>query len=837
MVDFRKHTGNGQVSKPIKPVEIYETLDRESDKGPLRPSQISILDKWYTDFRNKKDVILKLHTGQGKTIIGLLILQSKLNEGKGPTLYLCANKFLVNQTCIQAKQFGVNVVTAETDLPHAFLDSQQVLITNVYKLFNGLTRFGLGSKATGINSIILDDAHACIDIIRDAFTIKLPQNTNPYNEIFSLFETEIKNQGAGTYSDIKRNKYDALLPVPYWDWIDKSGYVADILSKYGDSNEIRFQWPLIKDTLAECQCIISGLKIEIAPYLPPINLFKSFFDAEHRVYMSATVADDSFLVKVLGLNSATVENPLIYPEEHWSGEKMILIPSLIDESLDRGRIVEFFAKPNPKRPINIVALCPSFNACKDWEAYDAQIAKSDDIDSFIEKLKDGPSGRTLVIVNRYDGIDLPDRSCRILIFDSRPFPESLIDRYMEACLSNSEAIAIRIARKVEQGLGRSVRGEKDYSVILIIGSELIKYLQTRSFQKYFSEQTKTQINIGFQIAKYVKDELGKERPFNALINLINQCLSRDEGWKEFYIENMNKIQSTHKKPSDRLGIFLNEREAEIVAQEGQYTKSAQIIQKLIDEHIKDQIEKGWYLQEMARYTYRLSKKKSNQYQVEAHHLNRYLLKPLQGIEVEKLKLISQKRVDNIIRWVRRFGDYTELSIELEDILSNLRFGVNSDSFENALDRLGKCLGFATERPDKEWKEGPDNLWGIKDNEYVLFECKTAVLETRSEIEKSESEQMNSSSAWFDKNYKGCIVKRLMIIPTRKLSKNASFLLETEIIRKAKLDSLIGSVRSFFREFIGLDFKDLSSERINALIDIHQLKAEDIENQYSESVIK
>ena len=837
MVDFRKHTGKTEVSKLTNPIEIYDTLDREIDKGPLRPSQISILDQWNSDFRNKQDVILKLHTGQGKTIIGLLILQSKLNEGKGPALYLCANKFLVNQTCIQAKQFGVNVVTAEPDLPHEFIDSQQILITNVYKLFNGLTRFGLGSKATNVNSIILDDAHACIDIIRDAFTIKLAQKTNPYNEIFSVFESEIKNQGAGTYADIKRNKYDALLPVPYWDWIDKSGYVADILSKYSDSKEIKFSWPLIKDTLAECQCIISGTHIEIVPYLPPINQFRSFFDAEHRVYMSATVADDSFLVKVLGLNSQTVENPLIYPDKHWSGEKMILIPSLIDESLDRSRIVEFFAKPNPKRKINIVALCPSFNACKDWEAYEARIAKSEDIDKFIDKLKDGADGRTLVIVNRYDGIDLPDRSCRILIFDSRPFPESLIDRYTEACLSNSEAIAIRIARKVEQGLGRSVRGEKDYSVILIIGSELIKYLQTRSFQKYFSEQTRTQIDIGFQVAKYAKDELEKGEPFDVLIKLINQCLLRDEGWKEFYAENMNKIQSTHKKPSDRLIIFLKEREAELAAQEGQYSKSAEIIQKLIDEHIKDPIEKGWYLQEMARYTYRISKAESNQSQIGAHHLNRYLLKPLQGIEVKKLNLISQKRVDNIIRWVRQFDDYSELSIELEDILSNLRFGVNSDSFENALDRLGKCLGFASERPDKEWKEGPDNLWSVKDNEYILFECKSEVFETRSEIDESESEQMNRSSAWFDKNYKGCKVKRLMIIPTRKLSKGASFLLETEIIGKRNLELLASNVRSFFREFMKFDFKDLSSERINRFIDTHELKAQDISDQYSEPVRK
>ncbi|WCL65140.1 DEAD/DEAH box helicase family protein [Bacillus subtilis] len=61
-----------------------------------------MLDKWFADFQGKNDVILKLHTGQGKTLVGLLMLQSKLNQEKGPALYLCHNNQLVEQTCKQA---------------------------------------------------------------------------------------------------------------------------------------------------------------------------------------------------------------------------------------------------------------------------------------------------------------------------------------------------------------------------------------------------------------------------------------------------------------------------------------------------------------------------------------------------------------------------------------------------------------------------------------------------------------------------------------------------------------------------------------------------------------
>jgi hypothetical protein len=43
MVDFSKKLGKPKSKKPIDPLEIYENLDRASDKGPLRPAQEAIL--------------------------------------------------------------------------------------------------------------------------------------------------------------------------------------------------------------------------------------------------------------------------------------------------------------------------------------------------------------------------------------------------------------------------------------------------------------------------------------------------------------------------------------------------------------------------------------------------------------------------------------------------------------------------------------------------------------------------------------------------------------------------------------------------------------------------
>ena len=192
MVDFRKRLGDKRTfAKPVAPTDIYQTLDRASDKGPLRPAQKSILDEWDRSRRSERDVIIKMHTGQGKTLIGLLILQSKLNQEVGPAVYLCPNNHLVDQTVTQAKQFGIQCSTAEGELPTEFLESQQILVTSVQKLFNGLTKFKLAQQSQPVGALVMDDCHACIDAIRENCVIKLPRSHRAYASLLTLFEPDL----------------------------------------------------------------------------------------------------------------------------------------------------------------------------------------------------------------------------------------------------------------------------------------------------------------------------------------------------------------------------------------------------------------------------------------------------------------------------------------------------------------------------------------------------------------------------------------------------------------------------------------------------------------------
>jgi replicative superfamily II helicase len=180
LVDFKKRLAGKKAQKPTDPVKLYETLDRAHDKGPLRPAQLAVLTDWFESHQATRDVIVKLHTGQGKTLIGLLMLQSRLNAGKGPALYLCPDNYLIAQTCDQAKQFGIATCVADPDLPDEFMNGKKILVTSVQKLFNGLTKFGLNRQSVAIETLLMDDAHACADTIREQCRIRIPSDEPAY---------------------------------------------------------------------------------------------------------------------------------------------------------------------------------------------------------------------------------------------------------------------------------------------------------------------------------------------------------------------------------------------------------------------------------------------------------------------------------------------------------------------------------------------------------------------------------------------------------------------------------------------------------------------------------
>lgn len=183
----------------------------------LYSSQSEVLNAWFEN-RDRKDSIIKLHTGGGKTMVGLLIAQSTMNELKEPVLYLAPTTQLVNQTCDKARELGIPAVKYKRGEPlsQEFVNGKAIMIATYSALFNGKSKFGVQGKSSiqSVSAIIFDDAHAALPVIRDSFTLEITkiEDEDLYLELCSHFRQSFIEIGKqGTFDEVVNGKEDMVL--------------------------------------------------------------------------------------------------------------------------------------------------------------------------------------------------------------------------------------------------------------------------------------------------------------------------------------------------------------------------------------------------------------------------------------------------------------------------------------------------------------------------------------------------------------------------------------------------------------------------------------------------
>lgn len=839
MINFKQKLKENKVEKPLSPIDIYNNLDRSAAaSGPLRKVQEEVLSEWYKSRFDDRDIIVKLHTGQGKTLIGLLMLQAKLNAGKGPCLYVCPNIQLAQQAALDATKFGINhcfLGQGDSNIPTDFTDGRTILITYVQKVFNGCSVFGLDTDGENVGTFLLDDSHACIDSIKNAFSMSIERGSPLFKKLLEIFEGSLKEQGEGDfYKILATESCSSIMVVPYWDWIRKKGEVVQMLIEREDSElNIKFTLPIIQNILEFCTMYVTGNRIEITPDYIPIERFTSFYNAKTRILMSATTQDDSFFIRGFDFSKEAVKKTLTCSMQEWSGEKMILFPTLISEDLNALSIREMMKRRADNRKFGIVALVPSFRVASDFYR-DTNIPKSNQMNEVLEYLSCGKCPDMVVFANRYDGIDLADNKCRVLILDSLPVFDSLSDRYDGNCRQGNTLTEIKIAQKIEQGLGRSVRSQTDYSVIIILGEDLVRFMKTGRTQKYFSAQTKAQIYIGENVTNMIREEVDPTDSKKLFIETIKQCINRDEGWKAFYQEEMNNIISNvpEEEKESIIELIMVENEIDKALKSHNISRAIRQIRKIIDS-VTNSKDKGWYQQLLAKYMFLESEIEAEQIQNDAHYNNPYLLKP-EKFPYKKLGMINTSRIQLIKNKLKQFATYLDLKLFIDELCCNLVFSIYSEKFEESIKEIGEYLGFESQRPDLEYNTGPDNLWHFGNGAFFLIECKNGVSQDRKDISKTEVGQMNNHINWFIKHYpevKSCT--NIWVHRTNVISPLANLSRKAYTITPEKLDKLRKAILKYTSEFQRVDLASVSDDFIQNLIKQYRFEEHSFINNYLE----
>lgn len=812
-MDFDKLLAQKAAAAPIEPRELYAALpDKAEGYGYLRDVQGQVLTAWHAR-RDERDLVVKVNTGGGKTIDGLVILQSLVHEGHGPGLYVAPDIYLAGQVREEADRIGIATVE-DPDHPR-YLAGEAIAVVNAYKLVNGRTVFSENRptrRPAPIGSVVIDDAHAALATTRSQMALRLPRDHPAFADLLRLFEEDLRQQAPNALLDVQDRSFAALAPVPFWAWRAKLERARAALHKHRESDPLKFPWPAVSEVLGLCRAVFTGETLSITPHCPPTGHVTSFREAARRVYLTATLADDSVLVTDFGADPDSVRNPITPLTAGDIGERMILAPQEINPDLETDAVREAIADLAARH--NTVVLVPSDKAAEAWERFNPRVVHADEVARTVEELRRSHLG-LVVLVNKYDGIDLPANACRVLALDGLPEVADGHDR-LQARVLRPDGADDRQIQRIEQGMGRGVRSNEDHCVVFLLGSHLSQLVaDPRSFAR-FGPATRAQLELSRTVAANLHG-----RPLREIIEVAQQALNRDPGWIRLAKLALAAIPAP---PGTVHDAAIARRAAFDAAVNGDIPTAAAQLSKAAAAAVEPR-EKGWLLELKAAYLDQSDPAEAQRVLAAARGHNPSVLRPLSGVAYQRLSSSGRQAQRAADLLAGRYRTSADLRLAFEGITDDLAFDPDrTDAHEDALARLAEHLGLAGQRPEQELGEGPDVLIGLGELAFWVVEAKSGA--TSDVIHKRDANQLSGSLNWFRGRYgDGVAGVPVMVHRARRLARDASAAAGMRVLTENGMGRLRAAVLAFAAA-LAADRWD-QPDRVDALLLGHRLRAADL----------
>ncbi|SDU37954.1 DEAD/DEAH box helicase family protein [Geopseudomonas guangdongensis] len=738
MFDFTSLTTKINSEAPDTLEELFSQLDRKATHITLRPAQTSALAK-LDEQRDKRDIVIKLSTGSGKTVVGLVYAEMMRRRFKGePVLYLCPTNQLVDQVIQSAQAIGVQAGAFPSNgLPYSALAGESVLVCTYDKLFNSRNVFETNTIRP--SCIVLDDVHAGINRVRGCFTAKVPDQC--FDQFRSMLQPLCEATDPATWRGIQSHSQDFRYEVPYWVWDNIHGEAAKILEQHKDDRELRFCWNNISRYLELARVCISGTGAEITLPLAAVEENAAYCSAKHRLFMSASIKDGSSFIADLDCDPEAFKRVIEPLEDEGAGERMMLATSLISPEAEKKDIAEVCK--NLSLSVNVVVLTSSTSQAKIWVDSGATLAKAQDFDSALEELKTSV-GNYVVFPQRFDGVDLPDDACRVLVIDGVPTGDRLSDKIDAARQKDSPEYDVNTVNRFEQALGRAVRSSADFAAVFLVGTDIAAFIGKRSVRDLLESRTLVQVDLGRDLTKLTP---GTTLPA-ALKGMVQALIGRDNGWKDTHRKRVKAAQRVTRQGGvltvhELLATAV--RSSWVFAKARNFQAAVPILREAINNPNIHKVQKAELLYRIASYLHQFDSTASADAYRAAFNINSDFPRP-QKIADKKFAKLSDQAVA-VRDYFVRFAQPNAALARLDQIAAKLSFALDAEVIEQGLLELGEALGATATRPEKETGRGPDDLWLFDD---IGF-CLEAKSENKTSIHKTDAAQLTLSLQWCNDN--------------------------------------------------------------------------------------
>lgn len=511
---------------PTSPENLFRNLSTTSTGiSSLWLHQGDIL-RAYEQHKDAADVAIELPTGTGKTLVGLLIAEWSRQYHGERAAYACLTQQLANQVVDFAERQGipvVNLIGSHTGWTSAaatrYEGAKAVAIVTYSTIFNSNPHL----FEPGI--LVFDDAHAAEQYVADAYSVTI--NRSRHRDLYaklidvltpSLRETDIARFSDDTLDPAARTQTTLVVPLSNDSLVDG---LAEVLGSFPPGNDEAFRYSMLRNGLRVCLVYLAWDSILIRPFIPPTFENHVFTRARQRVYLSATLGEGGELERTFGRSPIQRLRLPEQTEPPRSGRRFFIFPELTAPDDPVGftkQIVEQAGKALVLSLDTSTAekVAESLTPNDSW-----RIFGRDEVRESLRPFTDAKHA-ICALASRYDGLDLPDQACRLIILAGLPSGQNLQERFLETKVRAGMVFSGRVRARVVQGAGRCTRGQHDWAIVIILGDDITRYLSRPETLVAMDRDIQAQIKFGLEHSDLDQEDV---------LRNASAFLNQDDEWR------------------------------------------------------------------------------------------------------------------------------------------------------------------------------------------------------------------------------------------------------------------------------------------------------------------
>lgn len=489
--------------RPETPEALYLNggLGRSQKAVPgLWVHQGDVLRSYAADHQRTADLAIELPTGTGKTLPGLLI-GDWVRRGGERVAFATPTTQLAAQVVATAREEGVPVVQLTgTSTGWDVADQTAYEAGDAIAVVTYHTIFNSNPKLLDPGVVIFDDAHSGEQAVGENYGIRIARSdARSYTAVLDalapllpgLLLERLRDDQAESGS---HNALRLLLP----------GLEPAVLASFDAAlrrlpSPHNFDYRKLRGALSSCCVYLSHAGIQIRPMVPPTFENRIFVSARQRIYLSATLGAGGELERSFGRQSI-VRLPLTSGTQPRSGRRLFVFPDLVVGG-DGDAVTKRIIAAAGKAVVLSQTSTEKAMATGEWLAPEGTpVFTAEHLRTSLQQFADAPRG-VLSVANRYDGLDLPGNTCRVVVLDGLPNSYSLQERFLSERADAQATLAERVRTRVIQGAGRCTRGPNDFAVVVVRGADLTRYFSRREVRRALDAELQAEVEFGWENSK------------------------------------------------------------------------------------------------------------------------------------------------------------------------------------------------------------------------------------------------------------------------------------------------------------------------------------------------